>query len=147
MSCSTSQELVLELETNGTVSPRDAVRSAAHILQEQISVFLTENEDVPVGMDPVFLKPIEYLELNTRALNSLKKMEILYCGDLAVSTEHDLLRTPNLGKKSVDEIKACMAEKGMELGTQLPGWPPAGLKRSTGQEELAAGQSSAAGSS
>jgi len=128
--------LVVELETNGTVDPKDAVRRASQILQEQLSVFVDLSGEartaaaepgVPPGIDPVLLRPVDDLELTVRSANCLKAEGIYYVGDLIQRTEVELLKTPNLGKKSLTEIKDVLASRGLSLGMRLENWPPPGL--------------------
>lgn len=128
-------KLILELETNGTIEPEEAIRHAATILQHQLSVFVdlkndavaeaTQQED---KIDPVLLRPVDDLELTVRSANCLKAENIYYIGDLIQRTEVELLKTPNLGKKSLTEIKDVLASKGLSLGLRLENWPPASLK-------------------
>ncbi len=128
-------KLILEVETDGTVDPEDAVRQSAKILAEQLGVFvdlttnevLAEEEKEP-EVDPVLLKQIDELELTVRSANCLKAEAICYIGDLIQRTEVELLKTPNLGKKSLTEIKDVLAEHGLSLGMRLENWPPAGLR-------------------
>lgn len=130
-------KLVLELETNGTLEPEEAVRQAAAILNEHLAVFIAlKGEDLP-GLssderplfDPMLLRPVDDLELTVRSANCLKAENIFYIGDLIQRTEVDLLKTPNLGKKSLTEIKDVLATKGLSLGMRLENWPPESLKR------------------
>ena len=127
-------KLVIELESNGTLDPEEAVTMAATILQKQLSVFVNfENEVVPQAeekgeeIDPILLRPVDDLELTVRSANCLKAENILYIGDLIQRTEVELLKTPNLGKKSLTEIKDVLASRGLGLGSRLDNWPPAGL--------------------
>lgn len=127
--------LVLELETNGAIAPDDAVRQAAGILQRQLSPFVdlkeTPHEARPLGsgaVDPVLLRPVDELELTVRSANCLKAENIYHIGDLVQRTEVELLRTPNLGKKSLTEIKDTLASHGLSLGMRLENWPPPGLQ-------------------
>ncbi|MDM8545925.1 DNA-directed RNA polymerase subunit alpha [Candidatus Venteria ishoeyi] len=128
--------LIIELETNGTVDPEAAVRRAATILQDQLSVIVdlkvaevveTPEVDVPV-LDPVFRRPVDELELTVRSANCLKAESIYYIGDLVLRSENELLKTPNLGKKSLNEIKEVLASRGLSLGMSLDNWPPADLR-------------------
>jgi DNA-directed RNA polymerase subunit alpha len=126
--------LVLELETNGAVGPDDAVRYAASVLQQQLSPFVdlqeTTREVGPIGerpVDPILLRPVDELELTVRSANCLKAENIYHIGDLVQRTEVELLRTPNLGKKSLTEIKDTLASRGLSLGMRLENWPPPGL--------------------
>ncbi len=128
-------KLVLDVQTDGTISPEDAVREAARILQDQLSVFggLVASEQVDTtrareGFDPILLKPIDDLELTVRSANCLKAEGIYYIGDLVQRTDVDLLKTPNLGKKSLTEIKEVLESKGLALGMRLESWPPAHLQ-------------------
>ncbi|MGB0957441.1 MAG: DNA-directed RNA polymerase subunit alpha [Litorivicinus sp.] len=127
-------KLVIELESNGTLDPEEAVTLAATILQKQLSVFVNfENEVAPQAeekgeeIDPILLRPVDDLELTVRSANCLKAENILYIGDLIQRTEVELLKTPNLGKKSLTEIKDVLASRGLSLGSRLDNWPPAGL--------------------
>ena len=133
-------KLVLEIETNGAVSAEDAVRASAKILVEQLAVFaqLEGNElaafDAPVQrssqqFDPILLRPVDELELTVRSANCLKAENIYYIGDLIQRTENELLKTPNLGRKSLNEIKEVLASRGLTLGMRLESWPPAGLEK------------------
>ncbi len=126
--------LVLDVETNGTVEAEDAVREAAKILAEQISVFGDFSRIEPeksraetAGFDPLLLRPIDDLELTVRSANCLKAESIYYIGDLIQRSEVELLKTPNLGKKSLTEIKDVLAAHGLSLGMKLENWPPPGL--------------------
>lgn len=127
-------KLVLDIDTNGAVSAEDAVRKAAEILNDQLSVFgdFSRREKEPEapednGFDPLLLRPIDDLELTVRSANCLKAESIYYIGDLVQKTEVELLKTPNLGKKSLTEIKDVLGSRGLALGTKLENWPPAGL--------------------
>ena len=127
-------KLIVEIETNGTVDPEDAIRHAARLLQEQLSVFVDlagKEEEAPsrreAEVDPVLLRPIDDLELTVRSANCLKAESIYYVGDLIQRTEVELLKTPNLGKKSLTEIKDVLASRGLSLGMRLENWPPPGL--------------------
>ena len=133
-------KLVIEIETNGAVSAEDAVRASAKILVEQLAVFaqLEGNElaafDAPVQrssqqFDPILLRPVDELELTVRSANCLKAENIYYIGDLIQRTENELLKTPNLGRKSLNEIKEVLASRGLTLGMRLESWPPAGLDK------------------
>lgn len=128
-------KLVIDLETNGTIDPEDSIRRAATILQQQLSVFVDfDNEKEPVQeeeeeeVDPILLRPVDDLELTVRSANCLKAENIYYIGDLIQRTEVELLKTPNLGKKSLTEIKDVLASRGLSLGMRLENWPPASLK-------------------
>jgi DNA-directed RNA polymerase subunit alpha len=127
--------LIIELQTNGTIDPEDAIRQAAIILRNQLEVIA--NLERPLGGDfplsghlafnPVFLRPVDELELTVRSANCLKAETIYFIGDLVQKTETELLKTPNLGKKSLTEIKDVLASKGLSLGMRLENWPPSGL--------------------
>ncbi len=127
--------LVLDIETNGTIDAEEAVRKAADILTEQLSVFGDFRPSqgtptpVPVGVDPILMRPIDDLELTVRSANCLKAENIYYIGDLIQRTEVELLKTPNLGKKSLTEIKEVLGQRGLSLGMRLENWPPAGLQQ------------------
>lgn len=126
--------LILDVETDGTVDPEDAIRGASSILQDQLSVFVElkgeENVAAPTTeskIDPLLLRPVDDLELTVRSANCLKAENICYIGDLIQRTEAELLKTPNLGKKSLTEIKEVLASHGLSLGMRLDNWPPPGL--------------------
>jgi DNA-directed RNA polymerase subunit alpha len=128
-------KLIIDIETNGTVDPEEAIRHAATILQDQLSAFVdlqARSEDKPrtaeSDIDPILLRPVDDLELTVRSANCLKAESIFYIGDLIQRTEVELLKTPNLGKKSLTEIKDVLATKGLSLGMRLENWPPSGLK-------------------
>lgn len=130
-------KLIVELETNGTVDPEETIKLAATILHDQLSVFVDfekvhEPETVTPALpiqefDPVLLRPVDDLELTVRSANCLKAENIFYIGDLIQRTEVELLKTPNLGKKSLTEIKDILALKGLSLGMRLENWPPESL--------------------
>lgn len=127
-------KLILDIETNGTINPEEAIRRAATILQQQLAVFVDlekdkepEPEEEKEQIDPILLRPVDNLELTVRSANCLKAENIYYIGDLVLSTEVELLKTPNLGKKSLTEIKDVLASKGLSLGMRLENWPPASL--------------------
>ncbi len=129
-------KLIIDIETNGTLDPEEAIRRSATILAEQLSVFVDlKGQERPtetkkeVGIDPILLRPVDELELTVRSANCLKAENIYYIGDLIQRTEMELLKTPNLGKKSLTEIKDVLAAKGLSLGMKLEGWPPAGLEK------------------
>lgn len=126
--------LILELETNGAIQPDAAVRQAASLLRDQLEPFvdIKEPDDNQSGkpeppIDPVLLRPVDELELTVRSANCLKAENLYYIGDLVQRTETELLRTPNLGKKSLTEIKDTLARHGLSLGMRLDHWPPPGL--------------------
>ena len=129
-------KLVMHIETNGTIDAEEAVRTAADILTDQLSVFgdFTQRERNASkqvgasGIDPALLRPIDDLELTVRSANCLKAENIYYIGDLIQRTEVELLKTPNLGKKSLSEIKDVLAQRGLSLGMKLENWPPSGLQ-------------------
>ena len=128
-------KLVLELETNGTIDPEESIRRAATILQQQLAVFvdlegekIAEPEEKEDEIDPILLRPVDDLELTVRSANCLKAESIYYIGDLIQRTEVELLKTPNLGKKSLTEIKDVLASRGLSLGMRLENWPPASIK-------------------
>ena len=128
-------KLVLDLETNGTIDPEEAIRRAATILQHQLAVFVdleseqdAEPEEPEDQIDPILLRPVDDLELTVRSANCLKAENIYYIGDLIQRTEVELLKTPNLGKKSLTEIKDVLASRGLSLGMRLENWPPASLR-------------------
>jgi len=129
-------KLVIDLETNGTLDPEEAIRRAATILQQQLAAFVDlkgDSEPVVVEqedeIDPILLRPVDDLELTVRSANCLKAENIYYIGDLIQRTEVELLKTPNLGKKSLTEIKDVLASRGLSLGMRLDNWPPASLKK------------------
>jgi DNA-directed RNA polymerase subunit alpha len=127
-------KLIIDIETNGTVDPEEAIRHAATILQDQLSSFVDlqasaqETTTAPeADVDPILLRPVDDLELTVRSANCLKAESIYYIGDLIQRTEVELLKTPNLGKKSLTEIKDVLATRGLSLGMRLENWPPARL--------------------
>jgi DNA-directed RNA polymerase subunit alpha len=127
-------KLVLDLETNGTIDPEESIRRAATILQHQLAVFVDlDNEKEQIveekedEVDPILIRPVDDLELTVRSANCLKAENIYYIGDLIQRTEVELLKTPNLGKKSLTEIKDVLASRGLALGMRLENWPPANL--------------------
>ena len=129
--------LVIDLETDGTMDPEEAIRRAATILQDQLSAFVTlddssENEvsqeSEKPAVDPILLRPVDDLELTVRSANCLKAENIFLIGDLIQRTEVELLKTPNLGKKSLTEIKDVLATRGLSLGMRLENWPPEGVE-------------------
>jgi DNA-directed RNA polymerase subunit alpha len=134
--------LVMEIETNGAITAEDAVRASSRILVEQLAVFAQlEGDAFSIGgmshgnaassqqFDPILLRPVDELELTVRSANCLKAENIYYIGDLIQRTENELLKTPNLGRKSLNEIKEVLASRGLTLGMKLENWPPAGLDR------------------
>ena len=134
-------KLVMEIETNGAVTPEEAIRSSAQILVDQLVVFtgLQPNEvaggayagaeRVKENHDPILSRPVDELELTVRSANCLKAENIYYIGDLIQRTETELLKTPNLGRKSLNEIKEVLASRGLTLGARLENWPPQGLDK------------------
>jgi DNA-directed RNA polymerase subunit alpha len=130
-------KLIIDLETNGTVDPEQTIKLAATILHDQLSVFVDfervaeqaadDSVTVEDKFDPVLLRPVDDLELTVRSANCLKAENIFYIGDLIQRTEVELLKTPNLGKKSLTEIKDILALKGLSLGMKLEKWPPDNL--------------------
>ncbi|MEQ7155642.1 DNA-directed RNA polymerase subunit alpha [Brevundimonas aurifodinae] len=131
-------KLVLEVETNGAVSPVDAVAYASRILQDQLQIFITFEEpkkaveategkpDLP--FNPALLKKVDELELSVRSANCLKNDNIVYIGDLIQKTEGEMLRTPNFGRKSLNEIKEVLTSMGLSLGMDVPNWPPENIE-------------------
>jgi DNA-directed RNA polymerase subunit alpha len=134
-------KLILEIETNGAIEPTEAVRGAASVLIEQLASFANLEGMAPVEgvagiakpaspqIDPILLRPVDELELTVRSANCLKAENIYYIGDLIQRTETELLKTPNLGRKSLNEIKDVLAARGLTLGMKLENWPPAGLDK------------------
>lgn len=129
-------KLIVDIETNGIIEPEEAIRYAARILVDQLSVFADlkgtpQSIDEPKmpQVDPILLRPVDDLELTVRSANCLKAENIYYIGDLIQRSENELLKTPNLGRKSLNEIKDVLASKGLMLGMRLENWPPAGLEK------------------
>ncbi|MEJ1355661.1 MAG: DNA-directed RNA polymerase subunit alpha [Candidatus Sedimenticola sp. (ex Thyasira tokunagai)] len=129
--------LVIDLETDGTIDPEEAIRRSATILQDQLSAFVSldqtttaevEEESSKPAIDPILLRPVDDLELTVRSANCLKAENIFMIGDLIQRTEVELLKTPNLGKKSLTEIKDVLATRGLSLGMRLEDWPPEGME-------------------
>lgn len=132
-------KLVLDIETNGSVEPTEAVRTAAGILYSQLSVFVdleakqeAETQTDTTSVNPILLKPIDELDLTVRSTNCLKAENIHFVGDLVQRTETELMKTPNLGKKSLTEISEVLEEHGLSLGMDLEAWPPAELEGAAG---------------
>jgi len=129
-------KLVIDIETNGSVEPEEAIRFAARILVDQLQLF-ADIRPTPAAVeaprapqvDPILLRPVDDLELTVRSANCLKAENIYYIGDLIQRTENELLKTPNLGRKSLNEIKEVLASRGLTLGMKLENWPPAGLEK------------------
>ncbi len=131
-------KLTLDLETNGAISPEDSVALAARILQDQLQLFV--NFDEPKTAQPVeeiddelefnrnLLRKVDELELSVRSANCLKNDNIVYIGDLVQKTEAEMLRTPNFGRKSLNEIKEVLAQMGLHLGMEIPAWPPENIE-------------------
>ena len=126
-------KLTMTIETDGSVTPEDAVAYGARILQDQLSIFVNfdEPESAQTGADddglefnPLLLKKVDELELSVRSANCLKNDNIVYIGDLIQKTEGEMLRTPNFGRKSLNEIKEVLATMGLHLGMEIPAWPP-----------------------
>ena len=131
-------KLVMTIETNGAITPEEAVRASARILMDQLQVFgalegMTESSAATASrspqVDPILLRPVDDLELTVRSANCLKAENIYYIGDLIQRTENELLKTPNLGRKSLNEIKEVLAARGLTLGMKLENWPPAGMDK------------------
>ena len=131
-------KLVLDIETDGTIDPEESIRRAATILQQQLAVFVdlqSESAAVPEEeedlVDPILLRPVDDLELTVRSANCLKAENIYYIGDLVQRLEVELLKTPNLGKKSLTEIKDVLASRDLSLGQKIENWPPASIRIET----------------
>ena len=129
-------KLIMDIETNGVVEPEEAIRYAARILVDQLSLFADlKGTPAPIEqpkapqVDPILLRPVDDLELTVRSANCLKAENIYYIGDLIQRTETELLKTPNLGRKSLNEIKEVLASRGLTLGMKLENWPPVGLEK------------------
>lgn len=129
-------KLIIDIETNGTIDPEEAIRRAGSILKDQLSVFVDlqgqeegASKTAEELFDPILLRPVDELELTVRSANCLKAENIHYIGDLVQRTEVELLRTPNLGKKSLTEIKEVLESHGLSLGMRLDSWPPVSLRR------------------
>jgi len=129
-------KLIMDVETNGVIEPEEAIRYAARVLVDQLVLFadlkgtpaLAEQTRSP-QVDPILLRPVDDLELTVRSANCLKAENIFYIGDLIQRSETELLKTPNLGRKSLNEIKEVLASRGLTLGMKLENWPPVGLER------------------
>ncbi len=124
-------KLVIDMETNGTLDPEEAIRRASTILAEQLDAFVElrdvsepEQKEEKPQFDPILLRPVDDLELTGRSANCLKAEAIQYIGDLVQRAEVELLKSPNLGKKSLTEIKDVLASRGLSLGMRLENWPP-----------------------
>ncbi len=130
-------KLTLNLETDGSITPDDAVAYAARILQDQLSIFVNfdepesaraETEDDGLEFNPLLLKKVDELELSVRSANCLKNDNIVYIGDLIQKTEAEMLRTPNFGRKSLNEIKEVLSGMGLHLGMDVEEWPPENIE-------------------
>jgi DNA-directed RNA polymerase subunit alpha len=128
-------KLIIELETDGTIDPEECIREAATILHDQVSVFVDlkaieekEQKTEEAEIDPNLLRPVDDLELTVRSANCLKAENVYYIGDLIQRSENELLKTPNLGKKSLTEIKDILGTYGLTLGMKLENWPPSNLQ-------------------
>lgn len=138
-------KLVMDIETNGVVDPEEAIRYAARVLVEQLSVFADlKGTSLPVEqpkapqIDPKLLRPVDDLELTVRSANCLKAENIYYIGDLIQRTETELLKTPNLGRKSLNEIKEVLSLRGLAMGMKLEDWPPTKPEKGTKETDHAA---------
>jgi len=130
-------KLMIEVETNGAVTPEDAVALAARILQDQFQVFVNFDDPEDIGrgeekdeldFNPALLRKVDELELSVRSANCLKNDNIVYIGDLILKSEAEMLRTPNFGRKSLNEIKEVLAAMGLHLGMDAPNWPPENIE-------------------
>ena len=128
-------KLIIDIETNGTIEPEVAIRTCATILQAQLATFVElkneeelVTENVEPDFDPMLLRPVDDLELTVRSANCLKAESIYYIGDLVQKTENELLKTPNLGRKSLTEIKSILASRSLSLGMKLENWPPSSMR-------------------
>ena len=128
-------KLIIDIETNGAIDPEEAIRRAGGILKDQLDVFVELQGEADLGygrqdtlVDPILLRPVDELELTVRSANCLKAENINYIGDLVQRTEVELLRTPNLGKKSLTEIEQVLEVHGLSLGMRLDNWPPPALR-------------------
>lgn len=131
-------KLIIDIETNGTIDPEEAIRRAGGILKNQLDVFVDLQGEDEIGfggieaqIDPILMRPVDELELTVRSANCLKAESINYIGDLVQRTEVELLRTPNLGKKSLTEIKEVLEVRELSLGMRLENWPPPGMEDET----------------
>jgi DNA-directed RNA polymerase subunit alpha len=130
-------KLIINVETNGVITPEEAIRQSARVLVDQLSVFAalegtetaSEAPSRAPTFDPILLRPVDDLELTVRSANCLKAENIHYIGDLIQRTEGELLKTPNLGRKSLNEIKEVLSTRGLVLGVRLENWPPAGIEK------------------
>lgn len=130
-------KLVINIETNGVITPEEAIRQSARVLVDQLNVFaalegtetITEIPSRVPRIDPILLRPVDDLELTVRSANCLKAENVYYIGDLIQRSENELLKTPNLGRKSLNEIKEVLASRGLSLGVKMENWPPANLEK------------------
>ena len=128
-------KLIMEIETNGSLSPEDAINQAASIIKDQLAVFVSfdaiEREEVEtdtaVNLEDLLRQPIDHLDLSVRSMNCLKSDNIFYVGDLVMRSEQEMLRTPNFGRKSLTEIREVLDKMGLDLGMQIDNWPPQDL--------------------
>ena len=130
-------KLTMKVDTDGSISPDDAIAFAARILQDQLSIFVNfdepesagrQDDDDGLDFNPLMLKKVDELELSVRSANCLKNDNIVYIGDLVQKTEAEMLRTPNFGRKSLNEIKEVLAQMGLHLGMEIPAWPPENIE-------------------
>ena len=125
-------KLIMEVETNGAITPEEAINAAARIIEQQLAVFVDFNaiaevaveEEGDNGLEDLLIQPIEHLDLSVRSMNCLKSDDVFRVGDLVQRSEQEMLRTPNFGRKSLNEIKEVLENMGLELGMELPNWPP-----------------------
>lgn len=130
-------KLVINIETNGVITPEEAIRQSARVLVDQLNVFaalegtetIIETPSRVPRIDPILLRPVDDLELTVRSANCLKAENVYYIGDLIQRSENELLKTPNLGRKSLNEIKEVLASRGLSLGMKMENWPPANLEK------------------
>jgi len=128
-------KLIMEVETNGALTPEEAINNAAAIIQEQLAVFVSfedvvvdeVEEDTAVNLEDLLRQPIDHLDLSVRSMNCLKSDNIFYVGDLVMRSEQEMLRTPNFGRKSLTEIREVLDKMGLDLGMQIESWPPQDL--------------------
>jgi len=125
--------LILDIETDGSITPEDAAAYSARIMQDQLQIFVNfeepskefgDNSREELPFNPALLRKVDELELSVRSANCLKNDNIVYIGDLIQKTEGEMLRTPNFGRKSLNEIKEILAGLGLHLGMEVPDWPP-----------------------
>ncbi len=130
-------KLTMAIETNGAISPEDAVALGARILQDQLKLFInfdepqhapSERDDEELPFNKNLLRKVDELELSVRSANCLKNDNIVYIGDLVQKTEAEMLRTPNFGRKSLNEIKEVLSQMGLHLGMEIPNWPPENIE-------------------